>query len=499
MRRARIFVTALGAVLAAAGFARAQQADTFPHAAHTKVFPSCTGCHAGTVTEGAPMSPDVASCNGCHDGKTTTDSGKVLRTVRFAGATPLASNLAYSHLLHAEKTNTLADTRACIKCHQMPNTTAWMSVGRAYPEACLACHEHEAPSHLASAASCGTCHVPLAQATALAPAQIAAFPKPESHSSPDFLATHAPADSASAARCAICHTQESCARCHMNAKSVASIQALGSNPAVAKAVAGKGGDYPKPASHDAVGFATMHADLANATNATCGNCHARASCQTCHLTLGAREAIGRLPNPKAGVGPQGVQLRRANQLQILYNVSFRSLEGAGKVTIVHVHPPDFMKSHNAAAASANANCQSCHVQRYCADCHDGVGRVKYHTPNWLQGHAAAAYGREQDCASCHNNEAFCVSCHVSTGIGATGTRNGATHNQSPNWLVDHGQAARYELQNCASCHKQSDCIACHSTITWGVNPHGPDFNASLMATRNTYVCYYCHVGNPTAH
>jgi len=499
MRRAVGTIAALAATFGLAGAARAQQPDSFPHAAHTTVFPSCTGCHAGAVTAGAPMYPAANACAGCHDGKNKSEAGKVLREVHFAGATPLATNLAYAHVVHAEKTNTAADTRACIKCHQLPGTTAWMSVGQAYPEACLACHTHEAPSHLADAATCRTCHVPLAEATALTPATIAAFPKPESHSSASFIASHAPADSAAGARCAICHTQESCARCHMNVRSVASITALGSNAAVAKAVAGKEAMYPAPKSHQEPGFATGHGAAANAANATCANCHARASCQTCHLTLGAREAIGRLPNPKPGSGAQGVQLRRANPQQLLYSVSFRSLNEASKVTIVHVHPPDFMKDHRAAASSANANCQSCHVQRYCADCHDGVGRVKYHPPDWVQGHAAQAYGREQDCASCHNNEAFCVSCHVSTGIGATGNRSGVAHNQSANWLLDHGQAARLELQNCASCHKQSDCVACHSTITWGINPHGPDFNASLMATRNTYVCYYCHVGNPTSH
>lgn len=497
MRCVRTF--ALLASLAIAGaLARAQQSDTFPHALHTKVFPSCTGCHAGVVTQGASLFPDASACAGCHDGKTTSASGKVLRELHFAGGTTVPTNLAYSHLVHAEKTNTQRDTRACIACHQTPGTTEWMNVSRAAPEACLACHEHAAPAHLAAAANCRTCHVPLAEATALPPATIAAFPKPESHAAPDFIATHQSEAKAATANCAICHTQESCARCHMNAKSVPAIAALGSNPVVAKVIADKAPAYPTPMSHQAVGFSSTHGDAANAIDATCGDCHARESCQVCHLTLGAREAIGRLPVAKRG-GPQGVQLRRANALQLLYNVSFRSLSEASKVTIVHVHPPDFMKDHRAAAATANANCQSCHLQRYCADCHDGVGRVKYHPVNFMQGHAAQAYGREQDCASCHNNEAFCVSCHLSTGIGATGARNGATHNQSPNWLIDHGQAARLELQNCASCHKQSDCIACHSTITWGVNPHGPDFNASLMATRNTYVCYYCHVGNPTSH
>ena len=70
------------------------------------------------------------------------------------------------------------------------------------------------------------------------------------------------------------------------------------------------------------------------------------------------------------------------------------------------------------------------------------------------------------------------------------------HNQSPNWLLDHGQAARLELPNCVSCHKQSDCIALPLDHEWGINPHGPNFNADRMAKKNTQICYYCHVTNP---
>src|SRR5262249_10639702 len=153
-------------------------------------------CHAATVTAGAPMYPDASACSGCHDGKTTGADGKVLRQVRFAGATPLVTNTSLSHLAHAQKVHTVGDTRECLKCHQLPGTSAWMSVGRAYPETCIACHQHAAPSHLADAANCQLCHLTLAQATALPAATIATFPKPESHAAPDFLSTHAPADSA---------------------------------------------------------------------------------------------------------------------------------------------------------------------------------------------------------------------------------------------------------------------------------------------------------------
>jgi len=489
-------LAAAAAGLVAVPAARAQQADTFPHAKHAKVFPSCTGCHAGMVTKDAAIYPGPSACAGCHDGQQTYE-GHTLRTVNFRPPVPLNTNLAYSHLVHADKTNTGGNTRVCLQCHQAPGTTEWLNVAAPQPQLCITCHAHAAPAHLATEANCRTCHVPLAQAVKLTPAEISAFPKPASHDSADWLLKHPPTDSIAQARCAICHTQQSCARCHMNVATTPQIKVLGSNPAVAQALAGKEAQYPRPATHDVTGFASNHSELANAANATCGNCHARSSCQTCHLTIGAREAIGRLPAPKMGVGAQGVQLRRMGELQLLRTVNFRNPVHIQKnVYYVQVHAPGWDKAHRAAASTNKAECAACHVQRYCSDCHDGVGRIKYHTPDFVMGHGAQAFGREQDCATCHNNEAFCVSCHSSVGIGSTGIKDGSVHNQSANWLVDHGQAARLNLQSCTSCHKQSDCMRCHSTTTWGINPHGPNFDANKMYSKNAQVCYYCHVGNP---
>ena len=125
--------------------------------------------------------------------------------------------------------------------------------------------------------------------------------------------------------------------------------------------------------------------------------------------------------------------------------------------------------------------------------------MRYHPPDFVQGHAAQAYGREQECGSCHNTQAFCLACHQNLGLSVAATgRNGAVHNQSANWLIDHGQAARLSLANCVTCHQQSDCIRCHSTTTWGINPHGPNFDAQRMADKNSQICYYCHTANPLA-
>jgi hypothetical protein len=497
-------MSSLAAVLAAcaiaAATASAQPPAGFPHAKHAKVFPSCTGCHAGMVSgDAATIFPAASTCAGCHDGQQQYE-GRALKAVRYTAGKVTPTNLAFSHVEHAKETKTSGSTRACVSCHQLPTDTAWMNVAGPRPTLCLACHEHAAPSHLADAANCRSCHVPLAKAASLTADRIGNFPKPASHDAKDFLAKHGPTDSTSVARCAICHTRESCARCHMNAGTTAQITALGSNPVVAQAIAGKPANYPVPASHAAADFASTHGASATANPASCANCHAQASCATCHLKAGARGVIAKLPVPPKG-GAQGVQLRSKSDFALFAAVAFRApskspARGRPDVWTVRVHDPGFAKNHRAAASSDKPTCAGCHQQVYCADCHDGVGRIKYHQADFVMGHAASAYGREQDCASCHNTQAFCATCHQNLGLASTGTSGGVQHNQSPNWLLDHGQAARLELPNCVSCHKQSDCIKCHSTTTWGVNPHGPNFNAERMAEKNTQICYYCHVSNP---
>ena len=490
------------AIILAAAPARAQQQDTFPHSLHAKVFPSCTGCHGGILTgDATSYFPDASKCAGCHDG-VVRNEGKVLRKVTYTTGSYPANNLHFSHPEHIRLTNSVGSTRVCVECHQRPGTTEWMQVAGPAPSLCITCHEHAATSHLAEEAKCRTCHVPLAQATAVTAASIATFPKPASHDAPDFLLTHGPTDSAAVARCAICHTQESCARCHMNAPSTSQITALGNNPQVMAAFAGKPSNYPVPPSHAAADFKAAHGKAAAAKPATCANCHAQASCKTCHLTQTASGVIAKLPAPAPDARAQGVQLRGTSDFALFAAVAFRkpAKEGRGaarpQVWSVRVHDPGWAKNHRAPAASNAPNCLGCHQKAYCADCHDGVGNLKYHKADFVQGHGASAYGREQECTACHSSQAFCLTCHQNIGIAASGDMNGVMHNQSPNWLLAHGQAARLELPNCISCHKQSDCMKCHSTTTWGINPHGPDFNANRMASLNTQICYYCHVTNP---
>ncbi|HKG92613.1 MAG TPA: hypothetical protein VKA84_12000 [Gemmatimonadaceae bacterium] len=527
MIRRRAIASGLAALLAAPAIAPAAgqapppaappaaRADSFPHRAHQGVFPSCTGCHAGVLDGGAgALYPPAQLCNECHTAATTPK----LRPVSWSGARTEPANLAFSHPLHARTAGFGTATTECGRCHQRAGDSAFMAVGRARPETCLGCHPHRASAHLAEDSPCGSCHVPVARARAVSATRVAAFPRPPSHERPDFIVRHAPGDSSgvsgggvSLAGCAVCHARESCARCHVNAATLRQVAQLERDPRVAAAVAGKAPAYPVPASHRAPDFHVDHGRLARAGVATCGSCHARASCASCHIGRGAQDVIRRLPAPEPG-SAAGVRLERrasrggewgatpaaaaavapAHRTSIAYVVS----RADTTARLVRVHPPDFERAHGAAAATRELDCAGCHEQRFCSGCHTGEGRRRYHRPNFVVRHAPESYGRERDCQSCHNAEAFCRGCHVRTALAAQGRLDVAFHNAQPQWFIEHGRAARQGLESCASCHKQLDCMQCHSERTRRVSPHGPNFDAQRMGGRSLGTCLTCHIQDP---
>ncbi len=494
------------ALLAAAALSAQQPRGTFPHARHAKLFPTCAGCHAGILTgDSAQMFPTKEVCAQCHNG---TD----VRRVAWSGPPWPVTNLKFSHTEHALLSAQGGSPVPCASCHgfEAGRDTAWMHVAAADPSACIACHRHRAPEHLAASAVCSTCHEPLVQAKNLSAAMVAAFPKPPSHSNPDWISTHAPTNGAQLAQCAICHARESCERCHPNADQVPAIRALGSDARVAALVRDLKPVYFTPASHVATGWTYNHGHEARANPATCASCHTQTSCRSCHIgTLGAN-VIAKLPTAKPG---------RASGVVLVHTVSpplpgsampapptataaaAVVLLAAGRDTVrpvrVHVHPDGFTTNHKAAASSGQLDCQGCHQPRDCTACHDGVSRRgNYHPDDFMSRHAEAAYAQEQNCSTCHRVETFCRSCHQKSGIASNGGVRGTAHTGQPLWLLQHGQAARQGLTACTACHQQRDCLRCHSSLGLHVNPHGPNFDAATMEAKNKQMCLICHLTDP---
>ena len=535
MSRARIAGALVVAVLlAVAGVARAgTRIGRFPHAAHAGLFPTCVGCHAGIPNDsGAARFPAPASCAGCHD-------GSALPRVEWQGAEPEPSNLRFSHARHSRRV--VADSQQagaggtgdpslqCGACHRLAGDSRFLAVARARPATCLGCHAHAAPSHLDDRSDCRGCHLPLASATRLTAERIADFPRPPSHDAPDFVRRHAPRDGDDIARCATCHAQQSCARCHVDARTNRTIAAIPPDARVARLVAGRAGQWPLPPSHARRDWVYEHGRDAERGAASCGSCHAQPSCRACHIGSGAAKVIRRLPAPGEGVSP-GVQLRGVRDARLVSHAPRRdgrahapatpadvvaaiparshdattaptattAANGDGaRVHVSRVHGPGYERAHGTEASAHQLDCAGCHTQRYCADCHAGETRRRFHGANFVQRHAPEAWGRQQDCASCHNPEAFCRTCHVSAGLASQGGLSSAYHTRQPVWLLQHGQAARQGLESCTSCHQQSDCLQCHSQLgAFRVNPHGPGFDARRAQERNAAACQLCHIGNP---
>jgi hypothetical protein len=490
MRILGVLAALMTFAMPAGGQGRGQESG-FPHSRHDRLFPLCESCHAG-IPSGDPSSamPAESVCRECHNG---TDE----RAVSWRRPERGAGLLRFSHPSHAAEVD--SSGRACVACHGTGGRRR-MDVGRARPETCQGCHTHQATSHLAEDNRCAVCHVPLATATGLSVQRVAALPRPASHERDGFTLAHAPASPLASASCSVCHARESCARCHVNASSQPLIAALGRDARVASVVGGRAPFYPVPPDHGRDAFATEHGVAARATVARCATCHARSSCTTCHVGSGAGDVLARFPLAQPG-DAAGVRLMLAPGSPTLRppprpRTAHADPRIPAAPRVVRVHAGDFRTAHGAQAAAGRLTCEGCHEQRFCSDCHAGENRRLFHPANFAQRHAADSYGRETECSSCHNAELFCRSCHAQSGLASRGRLDVAFHNAQPLWLLQHGRAARQGLQGCTTCHVQRDCLTCHSTVGWGVNPHGPGFQSGRLANRNATQCLMCHLRIP---
>ena len=230
--------------------------------------------------------------------------------------------------------------------------------------------------------------------------------------------------------------------------------------------------YPRPADHEAEGFALEHGRAANKNVERCVTCHARESCERCH-----REPL--------------------DVVQALEPDSRVAALAAQWTGTVPAHGGGFTVNHGAAASADTPRCRTCHAQRDCEQCHDASSTPGFHGKDFLLRHGAEAYARDTDCASCHSTEVFCRDCHRNAGLSADSPVNSSYHDAEPFWLLSHGQAARQGMESCASCHQQNDCLQCHSAQSgWRVNPHGPDFDPTRVSDRNLEMCTRCHPTDP---
>jgi hypothetical protein len=224
------------------------------------------------------------------------------------------------------------------------------------------------------------------------------------------------------------------------------------------------------------------------TMASCLTCHNRGAeerrCGDCHLTkLGGLIETdfphGTLVPAQTGLGDQ---------------------HGAG-----------FAKDHKQEARQVGASCTACHDRSECAACHQGVVRpMDFHPGNYISSHGVEARRGTPDCSACHRAQSFCVACHERTGVGRRGedlhdaTQPGGAFHPS-GWATEgvgpnrHAGEARRNISACASCHREDDCLKCHTNEPGRLNasPHPKGWRGSArckaLDSGNRRMCLKCHI------
>jgi hypothetical protein len=498
MRRIVMLCAVLALTLMGGLYALAAK-DEFSHKQHAGLFPLCAGCHEG-VPQGNRVSafPSPTVCAGCHDGNER-------RKVDWTGPSERVSNVAFSHPAHDSK-----QALECSTCHVPGGRGGMAGVQRSVVSQCLDCHAHAAREHFADA-RCSQCHVPLSR-TAFTSARVEGLPEPPSHKQPGFLERlHGDLAESGRQQCEVCHTRERCAACHVDAGQRAEVRAFATAGPNLQLPAMKA-RYFLPESHKTPDFIEKHGATAETNIQSCATCHTRESCATCHASNAPR-AMRALP-ARASVSAPGV----------VTTWSARSAPPTHRT-------PYFRQEHGTLASSSGQTCMGCHTRPQCEDCHSRLGagiakapvaspsasvlvkssvvqdtvrkragirrRADYHPANFMERHGSPAYNRNLECSNCHETTRFCRDCHERTGMGTTGRLEAGFHDAQPTWLLNHGQAARQGLESCASCHKQTDCMQCHSSLgSFRVSPHGPGFDARRVQQRNGRLCFACHLSDP---
>lgn len=131
-------------------------------------------------------------------------------------------------------------------------------------------------------------------------------------------------------------------------------------------------------------------------------------------------------------------------------------------------------------------CMQCHaskgVANECATCHTQIradARPPSHDGNWTKLHGgvcrAGSEKRSDRCDTCHK-ETDCAACHLTT--------QPANHTQQ--WRrVGHGVAASLDRSNCQTCHQPSTCATCHAETQ-------PRNHVGMFGAPQDNHCLTCH-------
>jgi hypothetical protein len=294
----------------------------FEHRAHVLEGIGCNDCHSGITTAGddSPLHlPDTATCVSCHkephDRRDCSNCHGLELTRAAAGEA--REHIVFSHETHLPKVD-----NNCVRCHAGIGGDA--ETLRPPMATCFGCHEHseqwdsrdcdachvDLPSELtrpanhvihdgdwlrehgvraASSDLCGSCHTETFCASCHG---VTAVVLPERldfdavmragvHRA-GFMSRHAEESRGDPGMCSTCHTEDSCARCHIERNTSA---------VVAEARSPHGAGWLGPP-----GGANEHGRAAWRNPAECASCHGgggESMCVSCHKVGG----IGGNPHP----------------------------------------------------------------------------------------------------------------------------------------------------------------------------------------------------------
>ncbi len=116
------------------------------------------------------------------------------------------------------------------------------------------------------------------------------------------------------------------------------------------------------------------------------------------------------------------------------------------------HETEWRASHGDVARYDLPQCEMCHVESFCSDCH---GLEMPHPSGWDQepnGHVTAVEQDRVVCTPCHGEQPdSCTMCHHTAYNPARGT-----------WLGQHFLTVRQSgYTNCEDCHTLAFCAYCH--------------------------------------
>lgn len=175
------------------------------------------------------------------------------------------------------------------------------------------------------------------------------------------------------------------------------------------------------------------------------------------------------------------------------------------------HGPGFKDHHTQEARQVGATCTACHDASECVACHQGVTRpTDFHPGNYVLTHAVDARRGKPDCSACHRAQSFCVGCHEREGLGTRGDTqfnsiDPARAFHPPGWASAgpgpnlHAREARRTITSCASCHREDECLKCHSAQPGAphASPHPAGWRGSAQCRAldrgNRRMCLRCHI------